>query len=253
MKTKQGCITAADVVKNLRMHFAPPACCFLEQVADGTGARSFRWADGVAMSVWPSRGYDIHGIEVKVSRYDWLSELKKPEKSAAVQQYCNRWWIATPDEAIIAAGELPPTWGWMVLKDKGMRVIREAPALEAKPATIEFVASLLRNFAKAEDSEIEQRISKARSEAREEGGIYYRDNYAKLKRACEEFRAASGIEINEYWGAGDIGEAVRTLRQLSNRVKQIEAAILACADLQQMLGKVRDLSALSGDTKEVTA
>src|ERR1700723_1265707 len=95
-KPPKEAVTSAAVIAWLQGWFAPPAYGFLEQVADGTGARRFRWADGVAMSVWPSRGYDIHGIEVKVSRYDWLNELKQPGKSAAVQQYCNRWWIATP-------------------------------------------------------------------------------------------------------------------------------------------------------------
>src|ERR1700749_3874182 len=120
---------ASEVIANLKVRFAAPAYCFLEQVADGTGARQHRWADAVAMSVWPSRGYDIHGIEVKGSRYDWLNELKDVHKSVAVQQFCQRWWICTPDETIIQPGELPPTWGWMVTKKDTMRVVVEAPRL----------------------------------------------------------------------------------------------------------------------------
>lgn len=237
-------ITAADVIASLRQRFSGPAYCFLEQVADGTGARQNRWADAVAMSVWPSRGYDVHGIEVKVSRYDWQIELAQPAKSAAVQQYCNRWWIATPDESIIRTGELPPTWGWMVMNGKGgMRVAADAPILEPRPLSIEFIASVLRNFQRTEESEIESRIQKARNEAREEGNNYYREQYASIKKALEEFEAASGIHVSEY-GGGNIGDAVRTLRDLKYRVQHIESAIRAAADIQNMLEKVRALSDL---------
>lgn len=241
--------SAADVITNLRNHFSQPAFCFLEQVADGTGARRFRWADAVAMSVWPSRGYDIHGIEVKVSRYDWLKELSQPEKSAAVQQYCNRWWIATPDESIIQPGELPPTWGWMVLKDKIMRVVREAPALTPKAVSVEFVASILRNFARADEVDVERKIHAAVSKATEEAGEYLRTHYENLKKSCAEFEKKSGLHINEYTDGGDLGDAVNTLRNLKYRVGNIENAIKSCADISAMLEKVQILASLK-DGKE---
>ncbi len=50
-----------------------------------------RAADAVAMDLWPSKGLEIHGHEVKVSRSDWLSELKQPEKCEPVKRYCDRW------------------------------------------------------------------------------------------------------------------------------------------------------------------
>lgn len=253
MSEKIAVFTSSDVVKHLRDYFNAPAFCFLEQVADGTGARQHRWADAVAMSVWPSRGYDIHGIEVKVSKYDWKKELQQPEKSAAVQQYCNRWWIATPDESIIAAGELPPTWGWMVIKDKGgMRVVKEAPALTPKSISIEFLASVMRNVQKADNAEIASVTRKAYEEGRESGDRYYREKYVELKKAVDEFHAASGVEIYE-WDGGKIGEAVGTLRQIGWRTKQVSEAIKACADIQNMLEQVRSLTALKPAKDEAAA
>lgn len=247
-------MTSSDVVKCLKVYFPPPAYCFLEQVADGTGARHFRWADAVAMSVWPSRGYDIHGIEVKVSKTDWKNELKNPAKSSAVQQYCNRWWIATPDESIIAPGELPPTWGWMICTAKGtMKVVKEAPALEAKPPSIEFVASVLRNVQKTEDAIMEKACQKARNEGYEQGGKYHRDELARLSTSCAEFEAASGIKLNRYTGGKDLGEAVTTLHNLKYRVQHIGSAIKACEDIAGMLKQVEALASLHEKEAPATA
>jgi hypothetical protein len=240
-------MNAGGVVAKLKEHFAPPAFCFLEQVADGTGARQHRWADGVAMSVWPSRGYDIHGIEVKVSRHDWQIELNHPKKSEAVQQYCNRWWIATPDQSIIRPGELPPTWGWMICNARGMKVITPAPALTPKEISVEFLASVLRNVSIADDARVNKLCSKAAAAATEEGNKYLRDHLANLKTQVDEFEAASGIRISEYSGGKDLGEAVRTLRDLKYRTQSISEAIHACEQIKGMLENVETLAKLGAE------
>lgn len=243
--------TARDVIDHLKVHIAPPAFCFLEQVADGTGARQHRWADAVAMSVWPSRGYDIHGFEVKVSRYDWLNELKQPEKSAPVQQYCNRWWIATPDESIIQPGELPPTWGWMICKGKGMKVVHPAPVLTPKPLSAEFVASILRNFSRADETDVQRRISEQCAKDRERDNNYYQEKYTELKTSIAQFEKASGIAINK-WDGEDLGAAVSTLRGLKYQVERIESAIKACENIREMLTKVQSLADLQQSPNELT-
>jgi len=45
------------------------------------------------MDLWPSGGLEIHGHEVKVSRSDWLRELKEPEKrpSSSVREPLVGW------------------------------------------------------------------------------------------------------------------------------------------------------------------
>ena len=58
-----------------------------------------RYADAVAMNLFPSRGLALHGFEIKVSKSDFKSEIENPEKSVPVQQYCDHWWIVAPAEA----------------------------------------------------------------------------------------------------------------------------------------------------------
>jgi hypothetical protein len=245
MKTEKDRITAADVIAGLRVQFPAPAFCLLEQVADGTGARQNRWADAVAMSVWPSRGYTLQGIEVKVSRYDWLHELQQPKKSAAVQQYCNQWWIAVSNEDIVQPGELPSTWGLTVLDGKKMRVVAPAPALDPVPWDIPFIASVFRNMAKASTAEIENAVNKAYAKGREEGAeertSYLQGIVKDLETSIQEFKASSGIEINR-WNGGDIGEAVRVVMSMKQRINQVRHAAEACGEIHEALKQVLALT-----------
>jgi hypothetical protein len=243
-------MNASEVIQALKTRFAPPEYAFLEQVANGTGARQYRWADAMAMSVWPSRGFDIHGIEVKVSRYDWKKELSQPEKSAPVQQYCNRWWIVTPDEPLIGKGELPSTWGWMKVSGKGVRVVIDAPRLEPKAPTVEFLASILRNASKSDDNALEAARYKGYREAQEQAKTSRQDEYLSLKEEVIAFQKASGIELDRYADGEGLGQAVSTLRHLKWKIDQVNAAMLACEEIRDMLAKIADLKAIYELAKE---
>jgi hypothetical protein len=241
LRTEKEKITAADVIAGLKVQFPAPAFCFLEQVADGTGARQNRWADAVAMSVWPSRGYTLDGIEVKVSRYDWLHELQQPKKSAAVQQYCNRWWIAVSDESIVQPGELPDTWGLMILNGKKMRVVAPAPSLVAAPWDVPFIASVFRNMAKASTAEIENAINKAyakgHEEGRESGNSFSKGRMEEMEASIREFQEKSGIEINR-WNGDKIGEAVAVVMQMKQRIDEVRRAAEVCGEIHAALNQV---------------
>lgn len=236
---KENRITASDVIAALKLRFASPQFAFLEQVADGTGARSHRWADAVAMSVWPSRGYDIHGIEVKVSRYDFLNEIKNPAKAEAVQKYCNRWWMAVGDKKIVQAGELPPTWGLLALNGKRMQCIVEAPPLTPEPIGMPFVASVLRNMAVADESKVDLAKRRGYDEGYKtaQEGDYYRRKYDDLKKSLEEFEEKSGIKIDSYSGA-KLGTAVNLLTQAQWKIDALHGATKAAQDIHSLLDEI---------------
>jgi len=58
-------------------------------VRSHAGFDARRTADYVAMDLWPSKGLALHGHEIKVSRSDWLRELKEPEKAAEFIPWMN--------------------------------------------------------------------------------------------------------------------------------------------------------------------
>src|SRR5690606_21058076 len=108
------------------------------------GGRMIRTADAMVVDLWPSTGNLVHGIEVKVSRSDWLTELRDPATSAPLRRYCDHWWLAVPD-AKIAHDGVPEGWGLLAVgKDGRLRVRKAAPRLAREPMPPTFVASLLR-------------------------------------------------------------------------------------------------------------
>lgn len=69
-------------------------------------------------------------IRIKVSRSDFLSELKKPQKAEVISRYCDRWWIVAADRKVAQVDELPKTWGLLVAQKNGLRQLKPAPQLE---------------------------------------------------------------------------------------------------------------------------
>jgi hypothetical protein len=216
--------TAGDVRAALRLRFAAPAWAVFDEVGNGTGARRYRHADMVAVSLWPSRGLELHGVEIKVSRSDWLNELKDPAKADEIQKFCDRWWIAVGDAAIVRDGELPPTWGLLVLS-KGKTTCKvEAPKLTPEPLSITFVAALLRRASEAADrlrqAGFSEGYTKGLASAPKEGQQEIHSLETKLKYlhgTVAAFEEASGVKIEKAWQAGDIGAAVKRVMEVAGR------------------------------------
>lgn len=97
----------------------------------------------MAFSLWPSRGLDLLGFEVKVSRSDWLRELKNPEKAEETIYQFDQWYVVIGDARIVVPGELPKGWGLIVPHAGGLRVAVEAERREAEIGR-SFLAALLR-------------------------------------------------------------------------------------------------------------
>ena len=110
----------------------------------GVGEPALRTADAIVVDLWPSSGNLVHGFEVKVSRSDWLAELRDPSKAEAIRRYCDHWWLVVPDASIVREG-LPEGWGLLAVGSDGrLRKRIDAPRLKREPMPPGFVASLLR-------------------------------------------------------------------------------------------------------------
>ena len=111
----------------------------------GTGP--LRTIDALVVDLWPSSGNAIHGFEVKVSRSDWLTELKDPEKAEAFRPYCDHWWLAVPDAAIVR-NDLPAEWGLLVVTNGTLRARVKAPKLARHTMPFGMTAAWLRAVSK---------------------------------------------------------------------------------------------------------
>ena len=226
-----------------------PAHAWLFNVRNATGfTRRERYADAIVISLWPSRGIWIAGIEVKISRNDWLRELDKPDKSAEIQRFCNHWWVAAP-EGVVTPAEIPATWGHYLVLASGkqrVRTVKAAPKLKPEPLTLDFVASVLRNQADSagrlrqmgyheghraareefDGNKIEalqDRLHEAESaKKRAEQQLSYSESALKgLKQTIAAFERDAGLEIHleTYHGGGwtpnSLGKQFAAARLLS--------------------------------------
>ena len=130
----------------LRAKYPYPDGAFIPEFRGGTGWSVESRADAIAMHLWPSKGLELIGFELKTSRADWLRELKQPNKADPIKQFCDRWYLVTSEEYNIARREeVPEDWGYMSLRYFGkIETIKEAPKLTPKPIDRYFLASLMR-------------------------------------------------------------------------------------------------------------
>ena len=197
--------STADIRAALHARYDGEAWALLWEVPDGTGSNKSRTADALAMSLWPSRGLLLHGHELKASRTDWLKELSQPSKAESICRYCDHWWIVAGDKGIVRDGELPPTWGLMVLK--GGKLIQEvaAPKLEPLPVDRAFLCGILRAQTRAaskEDgkilrAEFDRGYATGQKQANR-GESHYKEALDKLTASVRAFQEESGLTVSTY-------------------------------------------------------
>lgn len=223
-------LSAADCTAALRERYKAPEYAFFEQVGDSTGHRQSRWADAVALSLWPSRGFHLHGFEIKVNRQDWKKELTNPAKAEAIQKYCDRWWIVCPS-GLIETHELPPTWGLLSVDEKKrLHVTHAGPELAPAPMTVAFIASILRR----QQDLVEDIRRQAFQDGRETGARngagdlaarldMMTHNYGELSTTVKAFEEASGLDLRFGWhGGAKIGKAVKMVLDSDHRRSAID-------------------------------
>jgi hypothetical protein len=231
--------TAHDVIEALRAKYPANAYAFLTEVADATGFAR-RHCDALVMSLWPSRGLEIIGFEVKVRRSDWLKELAMPEKAEAIAQYCDRWYLAVGDEEIVKEGELPASWGLFVPMKDGLRCRKEAKLAEPAPEPgRSFLAALMRSIAAqlTPDAKLQEEFMRGRREGRKDAKAenWHERDLLALQKQVATFERKSGVKIKDGWNDAEaIGNAVYQVMHgvvphIQHQLEQIHATALRIA------------------------
>jgi hypothetical protein len=163
-------MTSDHLLEAIRSQYpATQGWIVLPQVANATGAGRGRTSDALAMNGWPSRGLELVGFEIKVTRQDWRRELEQPEKADPIYQYCDGWYLVTPDDVVVVRGqELPSTWGHLVAGRQGVKVVKVATKLQPKPMDRSFLAAIIRRLVACETPDAKLTI--AREAGRKDGG-----------------------------------------------------------------------------------
>lgn len=208
-------MSTSEVLELIRKKYAGDEYAMLEEVRNAAGTYANRSADVMVMNLWPSRGLELTGIEVKVSRTDWLKELKSPAKAESFIQYCDRWYLVVGDEKIIMDGELPPTWGLMVVKGKRLVTVKDAPKLTPGHMSKGFVACMLKRATKGliHPSTIQDKLLESYENGKKQQAAAYariEQQLFDLRKEVQVFEKASGVSVSRGWeNRNNIGEAVK--------------------------------------------
>ena len=200
----------------------------------------------MAFNMYGSTGYEILGFEIKVSRADFLSELKDMGKSDEIMSYCDKWYLVVPSAEIVKEGELPKNWGLLVLKDgKLIQKVRAIPT-KTTPMPDYFIASILRRsgdevdrirsqYIKREDiaGEIEAAKKQGYENGRGYNGKQTEESLKSLRETVQAFEETSGIKLDKWRGTTHtkaVGMYVKVAlsldeRSLDYQVRSIESAI----------------------------
>lgn len=117
-------MTSGEVLDHLSNRFCQPEWSFATELALMPGFSSRR-ADAVAMNNWTSgrMGCAIFGFEVKVSRSDFLHELKQPKKRVETYLGVDGLFLACPS-GLVRPEEVPADMGIVYCSDAGARFQR---------------------------------------------------------------------------------------------------------------------------------
>lgn len=223
--------SGSRISKALRAQYPLPHYALLYEVASGMGKTMSGYADAIAMGLFPSRGLDISGFEIKTDRRDWLKELKDPAKAENVGKFCDFWWLVTDDPQIAKPEEIPANWGLYVLEEDKLEVVKRPKKLKAVHPDRTFIGAMLRRANEMAERERERAVEeidkdefvkKARAEAEREAERRYKEDlkistreHEALKRELEDFEQISGIKI-DMWNGHRMGEAVKLVSSMKN-------------------------------------
>lgn len=136
-------ITSYRLIELLRhRHPAPEWATFAELMA-GSGFADARRLDFFAVNTWPSKGHVAIAYEVKVSRGDFVNELRKPKKRRFAEEVANECYFVVP-HGLVKVDEVPEGWGLLEANAGGLRRAKIAKQRRPDPWPMSFVTSLAR-------------------------------------------------------------------------------------------------------------
>ncbi len=192
----------------------------MEEVTPPKVQRRF---DLIAVHAWQSGRKEVHGVEIKVSRGDWLREAADPGKSKPLMALCDRYWLCCPPE-ICSKGEVPSSWGLLHVSEDQIRQTKPAPDLEPAPWGADIWRCMLlrcqtRTNTEAEIHLAEQRGRKEAEERLAEQQEHMRSSMVQdleqLRERIKVFEEATGIELNRWSTDREIANVGRIARHIA--------------------------------------
>jgi hypothetical protein len=147
-------LTAKEILKALRASYGQMGMPWVlfDEFSPGTGASRGAACriDAWALNCWPSGKFATVAYEVKISRADYLREMRDPSKREFAMKWSNWFYFITP-AGLLLQGELPADCGLVeVSADLSVQTVAHAAYRETPAPTWTFVAAIARRTARVE-------------------------------------------------------------------------------------------------------
>lgn len=241
--------TEASVYKLLQAHVCKdagngPTCVMAPGVRSAAGFDARRTIDAVSLGLWPSRGMLLDGYEIKVSRSDWLRELKNPAKAEEFAGLVDRLWLVVSDPAIVKDGELPDGWGLYVQEGDKLRQKTRAERITAgKDLPSRFGRSFLVPLMRAMNT-VPPDVRAALAEEAKQSHSYQAqkdaEDLALLRGQVAAFEEGAGIKITTwrhetFETAEERGRAFAAALEGEEKVRRLRATAKSIATSAERL------------------
>lgn len=220
--------------------FPAPGFIVMQEVRNATGFDSNRSADCLALGMYKSRGRELWGFEMKVSRSDWVKELEQPAKAESWLRYCDRWALVIADEKMVHPGELPEPWGLYAPVKGKLKCIKPCPKLDPDPLNRIALTALMYAASKADEAVLHAQLAGEFERGKKSAYDHNKhnaDKYLELVKIVEAFEEASGLRIQyssveSVQGLGKIVSAVRDGKSaIKRRMHTVEYALTSVKDM----------------------
>lgn len=239
-------VKASDINAAIKAKYSDDQWRVWFEVSQSTGAQSGRRADAVVMNIWPSKAYQLHVFEVKVSRSDFKNEMSDLTKWKAVGRFSDFFWLACP-VGLVDVGEVPEEWGLMELTKGGLRIKKQAPARAPEELDRGFAASLLRagrdlteeHISRLADERAAAKIANTQEMERKRFDQQIERHKAradKLESWKAAFEREHGVPLNIHVSPEQMSARIKLAQQLDvGRFKSTASQVRAIADLIDQL------------------
>ena len=152
-------VSVHDIHRALKRRHTYPEWIYVEEVRLGTGfgryylegfhaqVKAEQRIDGFALNCYYSKRYERVSYEIKISRGDFLNEVKHPDKRVGAQMVSNRFYFAAP-EGLIKPEEVPDGCGLVEIRGDFVRTKVRVPWSEAADWHPSFISSIFRSVVK---------------------------------------------------------------------------------------------------------
>lgn len=194
-------ITSDDILEALKNQYREPDWYLGFEVGNDTGYNTKRHADAIAICPYPSRGYEVRGFEIKVSKSDLKRELEICAKADEMAHFCNYWFLVVP-KGLTDDMQIPEPWGIIEYNEGKLRQKKKAEHFKKTDITYGFMCAFIRGIKRKESAEQSMTMEEMRKQALKDmqSQLDWRlKDFETLKKTIEEFRKETGVNIYE-WG-----------------------------------------------------